>query len=94
MRRAVVYTMPPEVTDRSSERKVLQAKLENALRASLASIRPAKPIVEILNGNGTAPPLLITGSAVSISGSGYYRAASRWSTTLTSLSESLRESLS
>ncbi len=66
MRRAVEYNMPEEVTDRSIERKALQGKLEKALRASLATIKPAKPVVDILNGNATPPPLLINGSAASI----------------------------
>jgi len=44
MRRAVVYTMAQEVTDRSGERKVLQGKLENALRASLAALNQQSPL--------------------------------------------------
>jgi hypothetical protein len=65
MRRAIKYTMPEEVQERSVERKELQRQLENALRASLAIVKPEKPVVDILNGNASPPPLLITGSAAS-----------------------------
>jgi len=66
MRRATQYTMPEEAKDRSFERKELQRQLENALRASLATIKPEKPVLDILNGNATPPPLLITGSTASM----------------------------
>lgn len=65
MRRATQYNMPESAMDRSTERKALQQKLEIALRASLASIKPERPIVEILNGNGTGEPLMITGGTAS-----------------------------
>lgn len=65
MRRATTYAMPESTTDRGSERKALQGKLEAALRASLAKIKPAVPTVEILNVNGTGEPLMITASAAS-----------------------------
>jgi hypothetical protein len=43
MRRALPYYMPQSTTDRATERKGLEAKLEPAIRAELASIRIEPP---------------------------------------------------
>jgi hypothetical protein len=43
MRRAVAYSMPESATDRATERKALESKLDAAIRTALGSIKPEAP---------------------------------------------------